>query len=71
MKAIQHDVGINGSAEDIFSALTTEKGLNAWWTKEAAGYPKMGAEYVFYFGAEWDLRAEVIDYWIYEIVDYR
>lgn len=71
MNAIQHDVGINGSQEDIFSAFTTRKGLNAWWTKEAAGDLKIGGNYIFFFGSQWDWRAEVVDYRMNESIRFR
>ena len=70
MSAIQHDVLIKGSSSDIFSAFTTESGLNAWWTLEAAGQLEKDSEYTFYFGPDWDWRAQVKDFESDSFVDF-
>ncbi len=37
MATIYHKVGIKASAEDIYQALTSDKGLSNWWTHETSG----------------------------------
>jgi len=59
---IYHDLTIGVPSEAVFTAVTSPEGLNSWWTQRAAGQPKVGANYQFYFGPEYDWRAKVIRY---------
>lgn len=59
---IYHDLTIGVTPEAVFTAVTSPEGLNSWWTQRAAGQPKVGANYQFYFGPEYDWRAKVIRY---------
>lgn len=61
MADILHIFPIKGSVEKIFDAITTPNGLNCWWPLRSEGSPKLKNEYTFYFGPEYDWRAEVIE----------
>ncbi len=50
MPDILHRVGIKSSPENVFDALTTEKGLASWWTKDTKAEQKIGAKLKFRFG---------------------
>ena len=53
---------IKGSAAEVFGAISTPAGLDAWWTKACTGAPAPGAEYRLGFGAGYDWRAQVSRY---------
>lgn len=61
MADICHDFPIKGSAAQVFSAISTPKGLNSWWSKHCEGTPREGAEYDFGFGPGYDWRAVVTE----------
>lgn len=44
---------------NVFEAVSTPAGLDAWWTKRSSGRPVEGAEYELWFGPEYDWRAVV------------
>ncbi len=50
MAEINHRVGIAGSAEEIYSALTTDAGLSGWWTNDTSGAGEVGSIIRFRFG---------------------
>lgn len=50
---------IKSSRKEVFEAVSTPKGLDAWWTKRASGEPAQGAEYELWFGPDYDWRAVV------------
>jgi len=50
MPDILHRVGINASASKVFQALSEEKGLAGWWTKNVKASPTAGAVNHFRFG---------------------
>jgi uncharacterized protein YndB with AHSA1/START domain len=56
---IYHDFPIKVPVERVYEAVSTPQGLDAWWTKRAAGQPKQGAEYELWFGPNYDWRARV------------
>lgn len=60
MADIFHQFPIKASRQQVFDALATPAGLDAWWTLRAAGEPVEGAEYVLNFGPEYDWRARVV-----------
>jgi uncharacterized protein YndB with AHSA1/START domain len=60
MADIFHQFPIKASREKVFAAIAKPAGLDAWWTLRAAGEPVEGAEYVLYFGPEYDWRARVV-----------
>ncbi len=49
MYSIKHLFHINASKEKVFEALTTIKGLSAWWTSTTTGDTKVGATIQFRF----------------------
>jgi uncharacterized protein YndB with AHSA1/START domain len=59
MADIFHQFPIKASPEQVFEAVTTPEGLDAWWTKRSTGKPVEGTEYSLYFGEGSDWRAVV------------
>lgn len=59
MPDIHHNFIIKSKADKVFEAFCTPAGLDSWWTLRSAGKPQMGDIYTFYFGPEYDWRAEV------------
>ena len=49
MAEINHKVGIAGSAQAIYSALTTDAGLAGWWTGDTSGAGETGSVIRFRF----------------------
>jgi uncharacterized protein YndB with AHSA1/START domain len=47
------------SAAQVFQAVSTPQGLDAWWTKRSSGEPKLGAAYGLHFGPGYDWHARV------------
>ena len=62
MPDIYHDFPIVASQAQIFQAISSPEGLNAWWTRRAAGQPGTGQIYQFWFGPEYDWRGRVTKY---------
>lgn len=56
---IYHHLHIEKSPETVFGALTQPEHLNNWWPLKSSGEPKVGAEYNFYFGDEYDWYGKV------------
>ena len=50
MAEIRHRVGISGSAQEIYSLLTTDVGLSKWWTTDTQGAGEPGSIISFRFG---------------------
>jgi uncharacterized protein YndB with AHSA1/START domain len=50
MADVLHRVGIRSSADKVFEALSEERGLAGWWTKNVTASPKVGAIDQFRFG---------------------
>ena len=59
MPDIYHDFPIVASSDKIFQAISSEDGLNAWWTRRSAGQPEAGASYQLWFAPEYDWRGIV------------
>lgn len=59
MADILHDFPVNASAQRVFEAVATPKGLDAWWTLRSSGTPAEGNEYDLFFGPEYDWRGVV------------
>jgi uncharacterized protein YndB with AHSA1/START domain len=59
MPDIFHDFPINAPRARVFKAVSDPQGLDAWWTKTAAGEPREGAEYDLGFGPQYAWRARV------------
>lgn len=60
MPDILHQFRINAIPGRVFEAFCSSRGLNNWWTLKSAGEPRLNQLYTFYFGPEYDWRAEVI-----------
>jgi len=50
---------IKAPAVDVFEAVSSPHGLDAWWTQSSSGIAEKGAEYLFGFGLQCDWRAVV------------
>ncbi|HJZ67403.1 MAG TPA: SRPBCC domain-containing protein [Blastocatellia bacterium] len=50
---------IKASAMQVFDAVSTPTGLDAWWTKSSSGLPELGSEYKLGFGPGYDWVARV------------
>ena len=61
MADIFQDFPVKAPASRVFDAVTSATGLNAWWTKESSGEPRLGAEYKLGFGPKFDWRAKVTE----------
>jgi uncharacterized protein YndB with AHSA1/START domain len=59
MADIFHHFPIKASRQQVFQAIATPEGLDAWWTKRSSGNPVEGAEYELWFSPEHDWRAVV------------
>jgi uncharacterized protein YndB with AHSA1/START domain len=46
---IVHSVGIETTPERLYEAITTQRGLEGWWTPEVKAEPVIGAINEFYF----------------------
>jgi uncharacterized protein YndB with AHSA1/START domain len=57
---IHHNFVVKSSSEKVFDAFCTPQGLDSWWTLQSAGKAEIGHVYTFYFGPEYDWRAEVV-----------
>ena len=51
MVDILHRVGIKSSLDEVYKALSTRKGLAAWWTNSTQGESKVGGALQFRFSA--------------------
>jgi len=49
MAEINHQVGIAGTAREIYEALTTNEGLSRWWTHDTSGAGEAGSVIKFRF----------------------
>ena len=59
MADILHHFPIQASLQQVFAAVSTPEGLDAWWTERSSGEPVEGGEYELWFGPEYDWRAVV------------
>ena len=71
MPDIYHDFAIAATVESVFQAVVTPDGLNAWWTRKAAGSPGMGEIYQFWFAPEYDWRGRVVAYQEHECIEWE
>ncbi|MEE9371746.1 MAG: SRPBCC domain-containing protein [Saprospiraceae bacterium] len=74
MYAILHNLHINAKPSQVFSMISTSRGLNKWWTLEADGHPVKGERYRFYFSEEYDwagivTKVQIDDYIEWEMLD--
>jgi uncharacterized protein YndB with AHSA1/START domain len=59
MPDILQDFPIRVSGQRVFDAVSQPDELAQWWTARSAGQPRIGNEYVLWFGPEYDWRAVV------------
>jgi uncharacterized protein YndB with AHSA1/START domain len=60
MASVLLDVPIRASPARVFEAISTQQGLDRWWTKRSSGTPALGAEFELWFGPDHDWRARVV-----------
>jgi uncharacterized protein YndB with AHSA1/START domain len=61
MPDIIHRIGIHSSAEQVYKALSTIKGLAHWWTEETSGEERIGGKIEFTFRAETgDIKGKMV-----------
>jgi len=60
MAAIDHKFPIRASSRDVYAAITTPEGLDAWWTLKSEGEPEEGSNYRFFFAPEYDWSGRVL-----------
>ncbi len=59
MADILHQFRIDATPQKVFDAFCSANGLNDWWTARASGEPRLGGIYTFWFGPDYDWRAQV------------
>lgn len=59
MPDIFHNFLIKVSPDRVFDAISTPRGLDAWWTKKSSGRPAEAEEYELWFDPQHDWRARV------------
>ncbi|HKQ80369.1 MAG TPA: SRPBCC domain-containing protein [Blastocatellia bacterium] len=59
MADIFHQFTIKATGQQVFQAVATPTGLDAWWTLSSSGQPAEGATWRLWFGPEYDWRATV------------
>src|SRR5215831_8371460 len=59
MADIFHHLQINAAPQDVFQAISTPAGVDAWWSKRSSGGATEGATWELWFGPSYDWRATV------------
>lgn len=59
MADVFQDFPIKGSARQVFEAVSTPAGLDAWWSQKSSGQAEEGAEYKLGFGDGYEWVAKV------------
>lgn len=59
MADIYHDFPIKAPPDQVYEAVSSPRGLDAWWTDRSSGEPTEGTEYELGFGPGYDWRARV------------
>ena len=59
MADLFHHFPIKARAEEVFRAVSSPSGLDAWWTERSSGVAELGSEYELWFGPEHNWRASV------------
>jgi uncharacterized protein YndB with AHSA1/START domain len=49
MPDLYHNVPINASADKVYAAVATQRGMQGWWTRDTTMTPKVGASAEFRF----------------------
>ena len=74
MFEILHDLHINSKPSEVYSLISTPRGLNKWWTKDSEGEAEEGSRYRLYFSDEYDwagkvTKCQIEDYIEWEMID--
>ena len=56
---IKHIININSTPDIVYAALTTERGINGWWTPQTIIKPKVGTIAEFIFGERYHNKMEI------------
>lgn len=59
MSDILHDFPVAAPRTRVFEAVATPRGLDQWWTLTSKGAAERGAEWEFFFDAQYDWRGKV------------
>ncbi|MGD9991487.1 SRPBCC family protein [Pseudonocardia sp.] len=59
--AMRHEIWIEAPRKDVYAALTTRDGLDAWWGRVVAAEPVVGAVVEFDHGFGVPLRMRIVD----------
>jgi len=51
VECIQHTIGIRVGTDAVFEAITSQKGLRGWWTRQAIAAPELGGLNEFPFAS--------------------
>lgn len=71
MADILHRFPIHAPVARVFEAITTPKGLDAWWTLESEGQPVKGTDYRFYFDPQYDWHGVVTEAEPNRVIEWR
>jgi uncharacterized protein YndB with AHSA1/START domain len=61
VKTIIHVVEINVPREQVYAALTTQKGLAGWWTTVVKTEERIGGVIEFTFDSEFGPRMKIVE----------
>lgn len=61
MNTIYLDIEINSNPETIFDLISTQNGLNRWWTKKSCVDLKPDGKIQYFFSNEFDWYGRIID----------
>ena len=61
MPDIRHLLYIQSTPEKIYEAITTQKGIAAWWSVQNNAKPEEGSIYRIYFGGDYFKEIKIVD----------
>ncbi len=61
MPGIHHELIIGASPEKVYSAVTSQQGLSAWWTPEASAKPELNSVARFPFGPKYYKEMKIVE----------
>ncbi len=61
MGNIRHNFLIKSSTQNVYNAITTEKGLSSWWTNNTIAKPEIGFVNQFQFGPAHCKKIKVLE----------
>ncbi len=71
MADITHTLQVKAPLKDIFHAVSTPEGLDAWWTDRCSGTPGEGEIFSLGFSEEYNWKARMTEYSPDELVRYE